>query len=87
MSKPRKPKEKRWSEGGKCNRCGRKRTKEGHDPCLGTLPGVANACCGHGAEGYINFENGVVIGFTTREVLRPDRDGCWLERSDVRKDR
>jgi hypothetical protein len=41
---------------------------EGHDPCLGTLPGVSNACCGHGvpSEAYIQFENGVTIhGFQT----------------------
>jgi hypothetical protein len=33
-----------------CGHCGRAATAEGHDGCLGTLPGVANACCGHGAE-------------------------------------
>lgn len=28
------------------------------DPCLPTLPGVANACCGHGCEqqAYVHFE-------------------------------
>ena len=33
------------------------------DPCLGVLPGVANACCGHGTkrESYIQFENGVRV--------------------------
>lgn len=33
------------------------------DPCLGMLPGVSNACCGHGVPGeaYVQFENGVVI--------------------------
>ena len=33
------------------------------DPCLGELPGVDNACCGHGirAESYIRFKNGKVI--------------------------
>ena len=36
-----------------CVRCGRMPTKEGHDACLGTLPGVKHACCGHGVEeGY-----------------------------------
>ncbi|MGD9157674.1 MAG: hypothetical protein PVG39_04655 [Desulfobacteraceae bacterium] len=51
-----------------CPKCGMKRTKEGHDPCLGTLPGVIGACCGHGIEeGYIAFENRMVIhGFFTR---------------------
>jgi hypothetical protein len=39
-----------------------KRTREGHDPCIARLPGVRYACCGHGVhEGYIQFENGVVL--------------------------
>lgn len=43
----------------------------GPDPCLGELPGVDFACCGHGGEpgttstgaGYIKFSNGVVLRF------------------------
>lgn len=31
-----------------CKLCGRWPTPEGHDACLGHLPGVSNACCGHG---------------------------------------
>ena len=33
------------------------------DPCLGELPGVDAACCGHGGreKSYIRFTNGVVI--------------------------
>ena len=33
------------------------------DPCLGELPGVDNACCGHGFKGesYIRFTNGIII--------------------------
>lgn len=33
------------------------------DPCLGELPGVDNACCGHGikSESYIRFTNGIII--------------------------
>jgi hypothetical protein len=34
--------------GRDCGACGLAQTEEGHDPCLGTLPGVMNACCGHG---------------------------------------
>ncbi len=59
--------------GGKkrpCVRCGK--TFEGSnvgdtDPCLGDLPGIDNACCGHGVPelAYIRFTNGVVLkGFT-----------------------
>lgn len=43
-----------------CGLCGRANTAEGHDGCLGTLPGVMNACCGHGRlrEAYVQFEDG-----------------------------
>jgi len=45
-----------------CKRCGQLPTKEGYDACLGKLPGVKNACCGHGYEdGYIMFEDGTTI--------------------------
>ena len=40
-----------------CGHCGKPRTKEGHDACLGTLPDVMNACCGHGEsrDAYIQY--------------------------------
>lgn len=46
-----------------CGYCGLMTTKEGHDPCIANLPGVINACCGHGvsSESYIQFENGVIV--------------------------
>lgn len=45
-----------------CPRCGLRQTKQGHDPCIANLPGVQNACCGHGKEmGYVQFDNGKVI--------------------------
>lgn len=47
-----------------CKRCGKTFIGSGEgkpDPCIGNLPGVDNACCGHGEEGYIRFKNGVVI--------------------------
>ncbi len=44
-----------------CTKCG-KMPVNGHDACIANLPGVKNACCGHGkTEGYIHFENGTVI--------------------------
>jgi hypothetical protein len=50
-----------WKD-GKCKRCGLKRTEKRHDPCIANLPGVVFACCGHGEnQGYVAFENGVVI--------------------------
>jgi hypothetical protein len=40
-----------------CRRCGRMPTPEGHDACLGTIPGAVSACCGHGVEdGYMVTE-------------------------------
>ena len=33
-----------------CIRCGKMPTKEGYDACLGYIPGVKSACCGHGIE-------------------------------------
>jgi len=41
------------------------------DPCLGNLPGVDNACCGHGVRenSYVRFTNGVVLtGFVVGEL-------------------
>ena len=42
-----------------CGNCGQSRTVEGHDACLGTLPDVVNACCGHGniEDAYIQYAN------------------------------
>ena len=33
-----------------CPLCGKHPTKKGHGPCLANLPGVDNACCGHGED-------------------------------------
>lgn len=46
-----------------CDHCGEHNTPEGHDACLRTLPGVMNACCGHGVitEAYVQFSKDVVI--------------------------
>ena len=43
-----------------CVRCGKLPTEEGHDACLGTLPGVRFACCGHGDtnNAYVMFNGG-----------------------------
>ena len=52
-----------------CGECGKKLIVEdqhgnlGPDPCIGVLPGVMNACCGHGESGaaYVQFPNGVIF--------------------------
>ena len=31
-----------------CIRCGEPPTPEGHDACVGHLPGAVSVCCGHG---------------------------------------
>lgn len=62
----------RWEDTGErvsehtdrpCGHCGKDNTPEGHDGCLGTLPGVMNACCGHGDIGsaYVQFIDGRCI--------------------------
>jgi len=44
-----------------CGHCGMPVTTEGYDGCVGFLPGVMNACCGHGviehAYVQLNHEN------------------------------
>jgi len=46
--------------GRPCVRCGRLPVAEvGADACLGVLPGVKGACCGHGvAQPYVLFSDG-----------------------------
>lgn len=43
-----------------CGECERSDTVDGHDGCIGTLPNVMNACCGHGiiSEAYIQYWDG-----------------------------
>lgn len=56
-----------------CGECGLYPTPEGHDPCLGELPGVVSACCGHGQtkESWVRFETGVLLrGFVVAEGVR-----------------
>ncbi len=41
---------------------------ESYDACLGKLPGVKFACCGHGAEnGYILFKNGARVTLNKKQ--------------------
>lgn len=55
--------------GWMCPACGLIREKDwGPDPCIGELPGVDFACCGHAglvkdAFGYVAFSNGKIIRF------------------------
>ena len=44
----------------RCGHCGLSWGEALHDPCLGTLEGVVEACCGHGdpAAAYRSFTDG-----------------------------
>ena len=46
-----------------CGHCGRHNTPDGHDGCLGHIPGVVNACCGHGNvdEAYVSYAIGYCL--------------------------
>jgi hypothetical protein len=55
-----------------CGYCGRSNTPEGYDGCVGHLPGVRNACCGHGQlkAAYIQYVGGRIIrGIRARTVI------------------
>ena len=55
--------------GKPCGKCGKLLPESGPDPCLGMLPGVRFACCGHGKErGYIMFANGLTVRFQLEKV-------------------
>ncbi len=47
-------------QGRACGRCEKPTGADGHDPCVGEMPGVRNACCGHGVveEAYVQLESG-----------------------------
>lgn len=60
----------------RCGRCGATVGPDRPDACLGTLPGVIEACCGHGnrRKSYVKFESGLVLrGFDLQH--RPNRHG------------
>lgn len=58
-----------------CRACGQQyEPGEEPDPCLGLLPGVFEACCGHGKrhKSYVYFENGMLVrGFFRVEQHDP----------------
>lgn len=53
-----------------CPHCGSLPTPEGHDACLGAIPGAAGACCGHGVHlGYVNWPQMPTRGWWRRAYL------------------
>lgn len=60
-----------------CGHCDKPITKEGHDGCLGTIPGARNACCGHGEinMAYIQFQDMFCIrGQAAIDIFELHRD-------------
>lgn len=55
-----------------CGNCGKDRSVEGHDACLGTLIGLMNACCGHGniEEAYVQFWDGECIHGKDAKIIQ-----------------
>ena len=45
-----------------CIRCGRMPLPTGEDACLGNIPGIASACCGHGVEEAYAIRHPVIQG-------------------------
>lgn len=73
-----------------CPECHLTRGPDRCDPCIGKLPGVLFACCGHGGQtvyqGYLLFENGVRIGFSGPIMVDRSTDED-LQRSKDLKER
>ena len=59
----------------KCLVCGAQVGSDRPDACLGELPGVTEACCGHGnsRRAYITFESGLII----RSFKVQKRPNAW----------
>ena len=56
-----------------CEHCNRPTTVEGHDACLGELPGVMNACCGHGTSeaAYVQLgDKSILRGNAAQEFIQ-----------------
>jgi hypothetical protein len=67
-----------WASVRRCNVCGADAAADRPDACFGMLPGVVEACCGHGdkRKAYIHFDSGLIIrGFTLQH-----RSNKWGER-------
>ncbi len=60
------------------------------DPCLGYLPSVTNACCGHGtSEAYVSFNNGITLRAETpftvdKNQFRANRTKARIELDKLR---
>lgn len=65
---------------GGCTKCGEEPNERGHAACIKNLPGVKNACCGHGypSYAYIQFKDGRCVygeeAIKQQEKLKLQRD-------------
>lgn len=59
-----------------CTACGNRSRDRAPDFCLGKLPAVRQACCGHGRpeDAYFIFDNGVEVRGADAVRLRE----CWI---------
>lgn len=58
----------------RCGFCGLANTLEGHDGCIGTVPGAVNACCGHGRadEAYVQYPDRSIRGIDALKAMARD---------------
>lgn len=64
-----------------CIRCGRGPTPEGHDACLGHIPGANSVCCGHGVHDPIFVFWGERLACLSDDALEcapGHREWCFL---------
>lgn len=57
-----------------CGHCKLYNTSEDHDGCLGTLPDVINACCGHG------LSNEAYVQFNSKDIIRGNDALGWIQK-------
>lgn len=72
-----------------CAKCGAVFEMHEPDACLGQLPGVDNACCGHGVpdQAYIRFTSHVVVrGFTKGECCGKETKEVTMNNADEWRD-
>jgi len=62
-----------------CQRCGMFSTIDGHDACLANLPGVINACCGHGV---LDKDNYPYVMFVDKTTLRGEKASEWIKENN-----
>jgi len=65
-----------------CQRCGMLSTIDGHDACLANLPGVINACCGHGV---LDKDNYPYVMFVDKTTLRGEEAKKWIKENNRRQ--